>query len=116
MKIKGSSVAAIGIGAFLTGVAAGVAACRKDALRAAGQFFGGVASGAGAVAVAVATAESASRIRRQQEMEARIPAALILRGVTSSTVQVRHPNGRDRRLLRKFAERQQAQRRELTQG
>ncbi|OYN87879.1 DUF1707 domain-containing protein [Parenemella sanctibonifatiensis] len=51
-----------------------------------------------------------------EEMEARIPAALILRGVTSSTVQVRHPNGRDRRLLRKFAERQQAQRRELTQG
>ena len=71
MKIKGSSVAAIGIGAFLTGVVAGVAACRKDALRAAGQFFGGVVSGAGAVAVAVATAESASRIREQQEMAER---------------------------------------------
>jgi hypothetical protein len=71
MKIKGSSVAAIGIGAFLTGVVAGVAACRKDALRAAGQFFGGVVSGAGAVAVAVATAESASRIREQREMAER---------------------------------------------
>ena len=64
MKIKGSSVAAIGIGAFLTGVAAGVAACRKDALRAAGQFFGGVVSGAGAVAVAVATAESSYQVER----------------------------------------------------
>jgi hypothetical protein len=50
MKIKGSSVAAIGIGAFLTGVAAGVAACRKDCLKAAGQFFGGVVGGAGAPA------------------------------------------------------------------
>lgn len=64
MKIKGSSVAAIGIGAFLTGVAAGVAACRKDCLKAAGQFFGGVVSGAGVVAVAsmavVATAQASA--------------------------------------------------------
>lgn len=71
MKIKGSSVAAIGVVSFLGGVVAGVAACRKDALRAAGQFFGGVVSGAGAVAVAVATAESASRIREQREMAER---------------------------------------------
>jgi hypothetical protein len=71
MKIKGSSVAAIGIGAFLTGVAAGVAACRKDALRAAGQFFGGVVGGAGAVAVAVATSETrtAAREERRERQE-----------------------------------------------
>ena len=71
MKIKGSSVAAIGIGAFLTGVVAGVAACRKDALRAAGQFFGGVVSGAGAVAVAVATAETRTAMREAEERRER---------------------------------------------
>ena len=71
MKIKGATVIGVGVVSFLGGVVAGVAACRKDCLKAAGQFFGGVVGGAGAVAVAVATAESASRIREQQEMAER---------------------------------------------
>ena len=71
MKIKGATVIGVGVVSFLGGVAAGVCACRKDVFKAAGQFFGGVVSGAGAVAVAMATAESASRIREQQEMAER---------------------------------------------
>ena len=71
MKIKGATVIGIGVVSFLGGVAAGVAACRKDALRAAGQFFGGVVSGAGAVAVAVATAETRTAMREAEERRER---------------------------------------------
>ena len=56
MKIKGATVIGIGVASFLGGVAAGVAACRKDCLKAAGQFFGGVATGAAAVGAAVVSA------------------------------------------------------------
>ena len=71
MKIKGATVIGIGVVSFLGGVVAGVAACRKDALRAAGQFFGGVVSGTGAVAVAVATAETRTAMREAEERRKR---------------------------------------------